>query len=47
MNTKTIPFSLDFIEEISKTYPTPFVIYDKKAILQNIEEFYNAFSWVN
>jgi diaminopimelate decarboxylase len=46
MHTKTVPFSLDFVKEIAKTYPTPFVIYDKQAILKNAKELYEAFSRV-
>jgi diaminopimelate decarboxylase len=46
MHTKTLPFSLDFIKMLTKTYPTPFVIYDQKAILENAKELYEAFSRV-
>jgi diaminopimelate decarboxylase len=47
MNTKIVPFSLNFVKEVVKTYPTPFVVYDKKAILENLKDFYSAFSWVS
>ena len=47
MTTKTTPLTLEKVKEIAKTYPTPFVIYDKKAIVENMQEFKEAFSWVN
>lgn len=33
------------IEEIAKTYPTPFHIYDEKGIRENARKLYKAFSW--
>ena len=33
------------IEEIVKTYPTPFYIYDEKGIVENAKAVYDAFSW--
>lgn len=33
------------IEEIAKTYPTPFHIYDEKGIRDNAKAVYEAFSW--
>ncbi len=33
------------IEEIAKTYPTPFHIYDEKGIRENVRALYEAFSW--
>ncbi|MGN0367731.1 MAG: diaminopimelate decarboxylase [Wujia sp.] len=33
------------IEEIVKTYPTPFHIYDEKAIRENVRKMKQAFSW--
>lgn len=33
------------IEEITKTYPTPFHIYDEKGIRENARRFKEAFSW--
>ncbi len=33
------------IEEIVKTYPTPFHIYDEKGIRENARALYKAFSW--
>ena len=32
-------------EEIIKTYPTPFHIYDEKGIRENARNLYKAFSW--
>ena len=33
------------IEEIVKTYPTPFHIYDEKQIRENARKLKKAFSW--
>ena len=33
------------LEEIIKTYPTPFHLYDEKGIRENAKELYDAFSW--
>lgn len=33
------------VEEIVKTYPTPFHIYDEKGIRENMEKMKKAFSW--
>lgn len=33
------------LEEIVKTYPTPFHLYDEKGIRENIEALKEAFSW--
>jgi diaminopimelate decarboxylase len=46
MNEKTLPFDLDFIKKITKEYPAPFIIYDKRGILENAQQLYDAFSWV-
>lgn len=46
MSQKTLPFSLKQVENIAKIYPTPFVIYDESAILENARRFKEAFSWV-
>ncbi len=35
------------IEEITKTYPTPFHIYDEKGIRSNAKNLCNSFSWIN
>lgn len=33
------------LEEIIKKYPTPFHIYDEKAIRQNLRRLFKAFAW--
>ncbi len=45
MAGKELPFTKKQLEEIIKKYPTPFHIYDEKAIRENAREFKNAFSW--
>ncbi len=45
MTKKTLPFSKTKIEEIIKTYPTPFHIYDEKAMVDNTKKLYKAFTW--
>ncbi len=35
----------ELVEEIVKTYPTPFHIYDEKGIRENARALKNAFSW--
>ncbi len=43
---KKIPFvKKEQIEEIVKTYPTPFHLYDEKGIRENVKALYDAFSW--
>lgn len=42
---KTVPFSLEQIQKIATTYPTPFHIYDEQAIRENARRFTNAFRW--
>ncbi len=40
------PFvTLPQIEEMVKTYPTPFHLYDEKGIRENARRLYQAFSW--
>ena len=46
MADKTLPFNKEQIDEIIKKYPTPFHIYDEKAIREKARAFYKAFSWV-
>lgn len=46
MANKTLPFNKNKIQEIIKKYPTPFHIYDEKAIRENAKRFYQAFDWV-
>ena len=35
------------LEEITKTYPTPFHLYDEKGIRENAKRLKEAFSWNN
>ncbi len=44
---KKLPFDKKFIEEIAKKYPTPFYLYDEKAIRENARALNEAFSWVD
>ncbi len=45
MKGKPLPFTKYQIEKIIKNYPTPFHIYDEKAIRENARAFRKAFSW--
>ena len=36
---------LDKVKELTKTYPTPFYIYDEKGIRDNALRLKEAFSW--
>jgi len=45
MNEKTFPLTKPQLEEIIKTYPTPFHIYDEKKIRANLRTLKNAFAW--
>jgi diaminopimelate decarboxylase len=42
---KDLPFDKKKIEEILEQYPTPFHIYDEKAIRENARNLVKAFSW--
>lgn len=42
---KTLPLSKEQLAEIVKQYPTPFHLYDEKAIRQNARNLKNAFLW--
>ncbi|MCL5969902.1 MAG: diaminopimelate decarboxylase [Patescibacteria group bacterium] len=46
MMKKNLPFTKSQIEKIIKKYPTPFHIYDEKAIRANAKKLYKGFSWV-
>ena len=46
MTEKKVPFTTEQIKDIIRKYPTPFHIYDEKAIRENARRFYKAFSWV-
>jgi len=45
MTSKTLPFSKAEIESIIGTTPTPFHIYDEKAIIANARKLKAAFAW--
>jgi diaminopimelate decarboxylase len=47
MVEKKLPFTKRQIEKIIEIYPTPFHIYDEKAIRQAARHLKQAFSWVN
>ncbi len=42
---KTLPFTNDQLEAIAREYPTPFHIYDEKAIRANARRLKAAFAW--
>ncbi len=42
---KTLPFSKSQIQEIIANNPTPFHIYDEKAMIENAQKFKAAFAW--
>ncbi len=46
MPQKNLPFGIEQLKEIINQYPTPFHIYDEKAIRDNARALYKAFSWV-
>ncbi len=46
MNKKSVPFTREVLEGIIENYPTPFHIYDEKAIKENARKFIQAFSRV-
>jgi diaminopimelate decarboxylase len=45
MTDKKLPFSKSQLERIINNYPTPFHIYDEKAIRANAARFKKAFDW--
>ncbi len=45
MANKKLPFSKEELENIIENHPTPFHIYDEKAIRENARYFKNSFSW--
>jgi len=42
---KNFPLTCNELKEIVAEYPTPFYIYDEKAIRENVRRLYKAFSW--
>lgn len=45
MTMKTLPFDKAFLDKISQDTPSPFYIYDEKAIRANAAALKKAFSW--
>ncbi len=45
MNTKHLPFDKSKIESIIESHPTPFHLYDEKAMRENARRLVKAFSW--
>jgi diaminopimelate decarboxylase len=45
MNTKTLPFTKEQLEKIIEKFPTPFHIYDEKAIRENARKLLKTFAW--
>ncbi len=45
MSTKNYPFTIPQLEGIIEKYPTPFHIYDEKAIRANARQLNKLFSW--
>ncbi|SMC47954.1 diaminopimelate decarboxylase family protein [Sporomusa malonica] len=45
MAEKKLPFTKEQLTEVIKQYPTPFHIYDEKAIRQNVRNLTKAFAW--
>jgi diaminopimelate decarboxylase len=46
MSDKKVPFTKDFVKATANKYPTPFHVYDEKAIRENAKAFYSKFGWV-
>ena len=47
MAEKKLPFSKQKLEEIIRSYPTPFHIYDEQAIRENVRKLLAAFAWAH
>lgn len=45
MHDYTLPFDKKTIEEIKRTYPTPFYLYDEEGIKNCVRKIQAAFSW--
>ena len=45
MTEKKLPFTKEALEKIIEKYPTPFHIYDEKAMRSYAKRFVKAFSW--
>lgn len=46
MSEKRVPFTRDFVDRIVDRNPTPFHIYDERAIRENARRFRAAFEWI-
>jgi diaminopimelate decarboxylase len=44
MSEKTFPLDKDALDKIAQKYPTPFYVYDEKAIIENVRRIKAAFS---
>jgi diaminopimelate decarboxylase len=44
-NTDTLPFTREFLEEVAKMHPTPFIIYNENGVRGGIRKLREAFSW--
>lgn len=42
---KTLPFDRAFLEQVAQKFPTPFYLYDEKAIRANARRLNAAFAW--
>ncbi|MDP6849046.1 MAG: diaminopimelate decarboxylase, partial [Kiritimatiellia bacterium] len=45
MTGNGLPFRQQQLEEIAERYPTPFHIYDERAIRENAVRLKEAFAW--
>ena len=45
MSVTKIPLTDENIEKITEKFPTPFHIYDEKAIRENARELLRTFAW--
>ncbi|HAF86398.1 MAG TPA: diaminopimelate decarboxylase, partial [Sphaerochaeta sp.] len=45
MNEKNLPLTSEQLQVLSEKIPTPFYLYDEKAIVENARKFISLFSW--
>ncbi|MGB4405621.1 MAG: diaminopimelate decarboxylase [Sphaerochaeta sp.] len=45
MNEKNLPLTSEQLQVLSEKIPTPFYLYDEKAIVENARKFTSLFSW--
>ena len=45
MSLKEMPFTKNDLEKMAAKFPTPFHIYDEKAIRENARDLLQAFEW--